>query len=104
MFEAAQRAELGDLPYFIGTRRDELTYLVAGRDEEGRTLLHLAARNGHADLLDVLVRAGAGKVVNKADDEVRMLAAVVALGAGRRVHAEGRVCGCRRPASRPPAV
>lgn len=71
MFEAAQRAEVGDLPYFVSTRQSELTYLIAARDEDGRTLAHIAARNGHCELLEVLARAGAGKVVNKADDEVR---------------------------------
>jgi ankyrin repeat protein len=71
MFEAAARARVGDLPYFEVLAQAELEFLLNGRDEDGRTLLHTAAANGHLELLELLLRAGAAKVFNKADDEVR---------------------------------
>jgi ankyrin repeat protein len=71
MFEASARARAGDVPYFGGLAPGELEFLVNGKDEDGRTLLHTAAANGHLELLELLARAGAGKVVNKPDDEVR---------------------------------
>lgn len=59
------------MPYFDGLAREgELEFLVTAKDEDGRTLLHTAAANGHLELLSLLARAGAGKVVNKQDDEV----------------------------------
>jgi hypothetical protein len=88
MFEAAERAAAGDLTYFESERKAELGFLVWARDEDGRTLLHLAAANGHLQLLETLVAAGASKVLNKSDDEV---------GAGWRRGGRGRGCaGCCR--------
>jgi hypothetical protein len=93
MFEASARARAGDVPYFGTLAPGELEFLVAGKDEDGRTLLHTAAANGHLELLELLARAGAGKVVNKADDEVR------GRGAGRGAGP----CGPLRLARRAPA-
>jgi 26S proteasome non-ATPase regulatory subunit 10 len=68
MFEAAERARAGDLPYFEALPEAELKTLLVGRDEDGRTLLHSAAAQGHLPLVQLLATAGAGKVVNKQDD------------------------------------
>jgi hypothetical protein len=71
MYEASARARVGDVPYFGGLAPAELEFLVTAKDEDGRTLLHTAAANGHLQLLQLLANAGAGKVANKQDDEVR---------------------------------
>jgi ankyrin repeat protein len=71
MYEAAEHARVGDVPYFEVIRRAELEFLVRAKDEDGRTLLHTAAAYGHLQLLQLLIQAGAGIVVNKTDDEVR---------------------------------
>ncbi|KIY95090.1 hypothetical protein MNEG_12872 [Monoraphidium neglectum] len=69
MYEASARARVGDVPYFGGLAPAELEFLVTAKDEDGRTLLHTAAANGHLQLLQLLANAGAGKVANKQDDE-----------------------------------
>lgn len=71
MFEAADHARSGDVAYFRGLTPSELTSLIVGRDEDGRTLFHTAAANGHLELLELLAGSGAAKVANKQDDEVR---------------------------------
>lgn len=70
MYEAAEKARTGDVEYFAALSDAEMRALIVGRDEDGRTLLHTAAANGFADLVDLLARTGAAKVVNKQDDEV----------------------------------
>lgn len=90
MFEAAERARAGDLAYFQGLVPAELEFLIVGKDDDGRTLLHTAAAGGHAELLDLLAAKGAGKVVNKADDEVRRTLVVCADG---RLRGVGRTAG-----------
>lgn len=72
MFEAAAKARAGDLPYFQAMTAPELGSLLVGRDEDGRTLLHTAAAEGHLELLQLLIAAGSAKVVNKHDDEVSL--------------------------------
>eukprot|EP00878_Enallax_costatus_P046120 GHUV01055724.1.p2 GENE.GHUV01055724.1~~GHUV01055724.1.p2 ORF type:complete len:116 (-),score=26.47 GHUV01055724.1:229-576(-) len=69
MFEAADHARKGDVAYFRGLTAAELTSLIVGRDEDGRTLFHTAAANGHLELLELLAGFGATKVANKQDDE-----------------------------------
>lgn len=70
MFEAAEKAREGDVAYFKSLTPVELTSLLVGRDEDGRTLFHTAAAEGHLELLNVLIAAGSAKVANKHDDEV----------------------------------
>lgn len=70
MYEAASKAREGDTAYFDGLAGPELSALVVGRDEDGRTLLHTAAATGNMPLVDLLAQHGAAKVVNKQDDEV----------------------------------
>lgn len=70
MYEAAGKARDGDLAYFKSLSALELGSLLVGRDEDGRTLLHTAAAEGHLELLQLLIAAGSGKVANKHDDEV----------------------------------
>lgn len=70
MFEAAERARQGDVTYFRNLSPGELAPLIVGRDEDGRTLFHTAAANGHLELLELLAGNGASKVANKQDDEV----------------------------------
>ena len=72
MFEAAVKARDGDLGYFQALPTPELSSLLVGRDEDGRTLLHTAAAAGHLELLQLLIAAGAAKVASKHDDEVRL--------------------------------
>lgn len=69
MFEAAVRARDGDVAYFKGLQPGELSSLIVGRDEDGRTLFHTAAANGHLELLELLAGSGATKVADKQDDE-----------------------------------
>lgn len=76
MYEAAERAREGDVAYFRGLAPAELSHLIVGRDEDGRTLFHTAAANGHLELLELLAGSGATKVANKQDDEVRAVAVV----------------------------
>jgi len=66
----------GDVEYFRSLTPQELSSLIVGRDEDGRTLFHTAAANGHMELLELLAGSGATKVANKQDDEV-ILAAVL---------------------------
>eukprot|EP00878_Enallax_costatus_P005823 GHUV01006110.1.p1 GENE.GHUV01006110.1~~GHUV01006110.1.p1 ORF type:complete len:117 (+),score=22.20 GHUV01006110.1:378-728(+) len=73
MFEAADHARKGDVAYFRGLTAAELTSLIVGRDEDGRTLFHTAAANGHLELLELLAGFGATKVANKQDDEVQQV-------------------------------
>jgi ankyrin repeat protein len=73
MYEAAAKARAGDLAYFQALSALELGSLLVGRDEDGRTLLHTAAAEGHLELLQLLIAAGATKVVNKHDDEVSLV-------------------------------
>lgn len=75
MYEAAGKARDGDVSYFQAMPAPELGSLLVGRDEDGRTLLHTAAAEGHLELLQLLIAAGSAKVVNKHDDEVRACAA-----------------------------
>jgi hypothetical protein len=70
MFEAAGHARDGDVAYFKALTPGELSSLVVGRDEDGRTLFHTAAANGHLELLELLAGSGATKVAEKQDDEV----------------------------------
>lgn len=70
MFEAAERARDGDVAYFRSLTPQELSSLIVGRDEDGRTLFHTAAANGHLELLELLAGSGATKVADKQDDEV----------------------------------
>jgi hypothetical protein len=70
MFEAAVKAREGDVAYFQSLTPVELTSLLVGRDEDGRTLFHTAAAEGHLELLNLLIAAGSAKVSNKHDDEV----------------------------------
>lgn len=70
MYEAAVKAREGDVAYFQSLTPVELTSLLVGRDEDGRTLFHTAAAEGHLELLNVLIAAGSAKVANKHDDEV----------------------------------
>jgi ankyrin repeat protein len=70
MYEAAAKARDGDLAYFRALSEVELTSLVVGRDEDGRTLLHTAAARGDLDLMVLLLGAGSAKVASKHDDEV----------------------------------
>lgn len=72
MYEAAQHARAGDIDYFRNLAPQEIQVLIVGRDEDGRTLLHTAAAGGHTALVELLAEGGAGKVVNKQDDEVRL--------------------------------
>jgi hypothetical protein len=72
MYEAAERAREGDVDYFRSLAPQELSSLIVGRDEDGRTLFHTAAANGHMELLELLAGSGATKVANKQDDEVTM--------------------------------
>lgn len=72
MYEAAERAREGDVDYFRSLTPQELSSLIVGRDEDGRTLFHTAAANGHMELLQLLAGSGATKVANKQDDEVTM--------------------------------
>uniref|UniRef100_A0A383VDF3 Uncharacterized protein n=1 Tax=Tetradesmus obliquus TaxID=3088 RepID=A0A383VDF3_TETOB len=69
MFEAAGHAREGDVAYFKALTPAELSSLIVGRDEDGRTLFHTAAANGHLELLDLLAGSGATKVAEKQDDE-----------------------------------
>lgn len=73
MFEAAGHAREGDVAYFKALTPAELSSLIVGRDEDGRTLFHTAAANGHLELLDLLAGSGATKVAEKQDDEVGWL-------------------------------
>jgi hypothetical protein len=70
MYEAALRIQQGDEAYFHSLSSPELSALIVGRDDDGRTLLHSAAATGRLGLVDLLARHGAAKVVNKQDDEV----------------------------------
>lgn len=70
MFEASERAREGDVAYFKAMPTLELSSLLVGRDEDGRTLLHTAAAQGYMELLELLISAGSAKVLNKHDDEV----------------------------------
>lgn len=71
MYDAAVKAREGDVQYFQNMPAAELNSLLVGRDEDGRTLLHTAAAQGHLKLLQLLIDAGAAKVASKHDDEVR---------------------------------
>lgn len=81
MYEASERLRAGDIDYFGRLSALELQALVPGRDEDGRTLLHSASAIGSITLLELLVKNGAAKVVNKQDDEVGP-AAILALCRG----------------------
>lgn len=70
MYVAAERARAGDVAYFESLTPQEWNALIVGKDEDGRTLLHTAAANGHLDLLELIASHGAAKVVDKQDDEV----------------------------------
>lgn len=70
MYEAAGKARDGNLDYFKAMSAPELGSLIVGRDEDGRTLFHTAAAEGHLELLQLLIAAGSAKVCNKHDDEV----------------------------------
>lgn len=56
--------------YFKALPTVELSSLLVGRDEDGRTLLHTAAAQGYMELLELLISAGSAKVLNKHDDGV----------------------------------
>lgn len=81
MYEAAAKARAGDLAYFQAMPAIELGSLLVGRDEDGRTLLHTAAAEGHMELLQLLIAAGSAKVVNKHDDEVRLCCCMTSIHA-----------------------
>ncbi|KAI6676882.1 hypothetical protein NL676_037678 [Syzygium grande] len=63
-------AEGGDPAAFGAIARDQLARALSLRNEDGRSLLHVAASSGHAEIVDVLSGADqSASVINSKDEE-----------------------------------
>ncbi|KAK3421851.1 hypothetical protein EUGRSUZ_G02461 [Eucalyptus grandis] len=63
-------AEGGDPAAFRALARDQLSKVLSLRNEDGRSLLHVAASAGHAEIVDILSDADQStSVINSKDEE-----------------------------------
>lgn len=67
--EAFNRARQGDVAFFGSQPEATLRRWCVLKDDDDRSLLHVAAGSGNARLCQLLLENGAATVVNNADDE-----------------------------------
>lgn len=65
-------AESGDVEFFKNLPAEELQALTRKRNEDGRTVVHLAAAAGNREILELLLKSlggGAKDIIDTSDDE-----------------------------------
>lgn len=65
-----ERAQNGDLDYFQCMSTSEIEGVLKAKDEDDRSVLHVAAAGGNSELVQLLSSKGHLDWINQSDDEV----------------------------------
>lgn len=68
-----EKAQIGDVDYFKCLDATALEGVFKAKDEDDRSVLHVATAAGHAELVQLLSSKGQQEWLNQPDDEVGRL-------------------------------